>query len=142
MSFLLNFPGNADAVRFDAGQVDHLQPVFGYPYGFEPSPSHVPMKARTLAKHHSIVIVSVHDPRQDVEEDSRSLYDWSRSRKQEQEQEQEAEIRNQEGELMELYFDQEKLAIKSRICRMVRPVDPDDQESVRGFGVTQAEEPT
>ncbi len=33
--------------------------------------------------------VSVHDPRQDVEEDSRSLYDWSRSRKQEQE----AEIR-------------------------------------------------
>ena len=56
MSFLLNFPGNADAVRFDAGQVDHLQPVFGYPYGFEPSPSHAPMKARTLAKHHSNVI--------------------------------------------------------------------------------------
>ncbi len=43
---------------------------------------------------------------------------------------------------MELYFDQEKLAIKSRIRRMVRPVDADDQESVRGFGVTQAEEPT
>ncbi len=36
-------------------------------------------------------LVSVHDPSQDVEEDSRSLYDWSRSRKQEQEQE--AEIR-------------------------------------------------
>ena len=79
-------------------------------------------------------LVSVHDPRQDVEEDSRSLYDWSRSRSRSR--------RNQEGELMELYLDQEKLAIKSRIRRMVRPVDADDQESVRGFGVTQAEEPT
>ena len=91
-------------------------------------------------RHFSPGVVSVHDPRQDVEEDSRSLYDWSRK----QEQEQETGSGNQESGrgIDGIIFDQEELAIKSRICRMVRPVDADDQESVRGFGVTQAEEPT